>query len=263
MKLRTRRPITAVIFFTAACAVVTPASGQVQAEGGGQAIAALVRMQSNSMAPTPRTPDGKPDLSGLWGPDKTFMYNIASGLASGEEFPIQPWAAKVAKERMSKDDPALACRPSGVPRQTPYPWKIVQTPKLIVLLYEGGTHGYRQIFMDGRGHPDDLEPTWLGDSIGKWEGDSLVVDTIGFNDKFWFDQAAHPHTEKLHTIERYTRRDMGHMDIDVTIDDPGAYTRPFTIHGHSAQLANTEIMEYICDENNVDAAHIVGKDNRK
>ena len=247
----------------AATLSMVPASAQVMAEGGGQAIAALVRLQSNSTAPTPRMPDGKPDLQGVYGPDKTFMYNVSTGLAKGEEFPIQPWAAKVSKERMSREDPALACRPSGIPRQTPYPWKIVQTPQLIVFLYEGGTHGYRQIFMDRNEHPSDPEPTWLGDSIGCWEGDTLVVDTIGFNDKFWFDQAAHPHTEKLHTIERYTRRDKGHMDIDITIDDPGAYTKPFTIHGHAWELANTDLMEYICDENNIDAPHITGKDDRK
>jgi hypothetical protein len=247
----------------AICIGAGPAKAQVQAEGGGQALAALVRLQSNSTAPAPRSPDGKPDLSGLWGPDKIFMYDLSSGLTPGETLPIQPWALKVAKERMSKEDPAVACQPMGIPRQSPYPWKIVQTPKLIVFLYEGGTHSYRQIFMDGRGHPADLDPTWFGDSIGKWEGDTLVVDTVGFNDKFWLDEAAHPHTDKLHTMERYHRKDLGHMDIDVTIDDPGAYTKPFTVHGHSALLVNTEIMEYLCSENNVDVAHIVGKDNRK
>jgi hypothetical protein len=242
---------------------IGPVSGQIQAEGGGQALAALVHLQSNSTAPAPKTPDGKPDLSGLWGPDKTFMWDLSSGLNPGEALPIQPWALKLSKERMSREDPALACMPMGIPRQSPYPWKIIQTPKEIIFLYEGSTHSYRQIFMDGRGHPSDLDASWMGDSIGKWEGDTLVVDTIGFNDKFWFDEAGHPHTEKLHIIERYRRRDLGHMDIDVTIDDPGAYTKPFTVHGHSPLLVNAEIMEYVCNENNVDAPHVVGKDNRK
>jgi hypothetical protein len=241
----------------------SPAAAQIQAEGGGQALAALVHLQSNSTAPAPRGPDGKPDLTGLWGPDKTFMYDLSSGLSAGETLPLQPWASKAAAERMSREDPAVACLPMGVPRQSPYPWKIVQTPKLIVLLYEGNTHSYRQVFMDGRSHPSDLDASWMGDSTGKWEGDTLVVDTIGFNDKSWLDEVAHPHTAKLHTIERYHRTDLGHMQIDVTIDDSGAYTKPFTVHGHSALLVNAEIMEYLCNENNVDAPHIVGKDNRK
>ena len=232
-------------------------------EGGGQALTALMRLQSNSTAPAPHMPDGTPDLSGVWGPDKTFMYDISSGLKPGEKLPIQDWALKATKEHMSKDDPNVHCRPSGIPRQTPYPWKIVQTPKLVVFLFEGGTHGYRQIFMDRAEHSKDLDPTYYGESIGHWDGDALVIDTIGFNDIFWFDGAGHPHTEKLHTIERIRRPDMGHLNIDITIDDPGAYTKPFTISGHAAQLANTDLMEYICDENNVDIPHITGKDSRK
>jgi hypothetical protein len=117
--------------------------------------------------------------------------------------------------------------------------------------------------MDGRGHPADLDPTWYGHSIAKWDGDTLVVDTIGFNDKFWFDFAGHPHTEKLHTTERYRRPDYSHLDFEVVIDDPGAYTRPFTMYGHSPLMENAEIMEYICNENNQDVNHILGKDTRK
>jgi hypothetical protein len=241
----------------------TAAWAQLQTEGGGQAIAALTRLQSNSTALAPRNADGTPDLSGLWGPDKNFMYDISSALKPGETLPIQDWALKATKEHMSADDPNVRCRPSGIPRMTPYPWKIVQTPKLIVFLFEGGTHGYRQIFLDGRTHPKDIDPTFYGDSIGKWEGDALVVDTVGFNDIFWFDGAGHPHTEKLHITERIRRPDLGHLNLDVTIDDPGAYTKPFTIYGHPNLLVNTEIMEYLCDENNVDVPHIVGKDNRK
>jgi hypothetical protein len=121
----------------------------------------------------------------------------------------------------------------------------------------------RHIYTDGRQHDEFLDPPlWMGDSVGKWDGDTLVVDTVGFNDKFWFDFAAHPHTEKLHVIERYHRPDSGHLDYDVTIDDPGAYTKPFTMHGHSA-LETGELMEYVCNENNQDVSHIVGKDTRK
>jgi hypothetical protein len=104
-----------------------------------------------------------------------------------------------------------------------------------------------------------MDPTWYGDSTGKWEGNTLVVDTVGFNDKFWFDGAGHPHTEKLHVIERYRRPDSGHLEFEVTIDDPGAYTKPFTLIGHSPMMVNTEIMEYFCNENNQDVSHIIGK----
>ena len=190
--------------------------------------------------PTPRTADGKPDLNGLWGPDRNFIYDIVSTLKKGETVPLQPWAAEVTKKHMSKDDPEANCLPGGVPRMAPYPWKIVQQPKLVVFLFEGNIHSYRQIFMDGRGHPAD-----------------------GFNDKFWFDFAGHPHTEKLHTTERYRRPDYSHLDFEVVIDDPGAYTRPFTMYGHSPLMENAEIMEYICNENNQDVNHILGKDTRK
>jgi len=164
---------------------------------------------------------------------------------------------------MSKDDPEANCLPTGVPRQAPYPWRIVQTPSLIFFLFEGNIHSYRQIFMDGRNHPKDPDPTWYGDSIGKWDGDSLVIDSVGFNDRFWFDFAGHPHTEQLHVIERFRRPDLGHLDFDATIDDPGAYTKPFTMHGHSTLQIGTDLMEYICNENNLDVSHIVGKDTRK
>ena len=211
----------------------------------------------------PRTSDSKPDLNGLWGPDRTFIYDITSTLKKGETLPIQPWAEKLTKERMSNSDPEASCLPAGVPRMAPYPWKIVQQPKLVVFLFEGNIHSYRQIFMDGRGHPDDPDPTWYGHSIGKWEGDTLVVDTVGFNDKFWFDFAGHPHTQKLHITERYRRPDYSHLDFEVVIDDPGAYTKPFTMYGHSPLVEDSEIMEYICNENNQDVGHIVGKDSRK
>jgi hypothetical protein len=213
--------------------------------------------------PTPRASDGKPDFNGLWGPDHNFIYDISSALKKGDVLPLQPWAEKVTKERMSNADPEARCLPAGVPRMAPYPWKIVQQPKLMVFLFEGNIHTYRQIFMDGRGHPDDPDPTWYGHSIARWEGDTLVVDSIGFNDKFWFDFAAHPHTEKLHITERYRRPDYSHLDYEVVIDDPGAYTRPFTMYGHSPLVEDSEIIEYICNENNQDVGHIVGKDTRK
>lgn len=213
--------------------------------------------------PTPRTPDGKPDLSGIWSPERTFIYDITSSLAKGETLPLQPWAEKLAKTRMSKDDPEALCLPTGVPRQAPYPWRVVQTPTHMFFLFEGNIHSYRQIFLDGRKHPADPDPSWYGHSVGHWEGDTLVVDSVGFNDKFWFDFAGHPHTERLHVIERFQRPDLGTLKYDVTIDDPGAYTKPFVMHGESALETGTELMEYICNENNQDVPHITGKDTRK
>lgn len=256
-------PACSIVTALALAAVVTlcstPAAGQVQPEGGGVAMVSLERYKAKSSGPSPRTADGKPDLSGLWGPDRSFTGDISRALKPGEKLPLQPWALKLTNERLSKDDPNASCLPSGVPRMAPYPWKIVQGPKLIVFLFEGNMHTYRQIFMDGRGHPKDMDPTWYGDSTGKWEGNTLVVDTVGFNDKFWFDGVGHPHTEKLHIVERYRRPDSAHLEFEVTIDDPGAYTRPFTLFGHSPMMVNTEIMEYICAENNQDVSHIVGK----
>ena len=133
----------------------------------------------------------------------------------------------------------------------------------LYILFEGNIHSYRQIFMDGRKHPEDPNPTWYGHSVGHWEGDTLVVDSVGFNDKFWFDFAGHPHTEKLRVTERFRRPDLGHLEYDVTIDDPGAYTKPFVMHGKSALETSTELMEYICNENNQDVPHITGKDDRR
>jgi len=208
--------------------------------------------------PTPRLPDGKPDLAGVWsggGP----VGDLAVGLAKGETIPILPEAQKIMDARESKDDPEANCLPTGIPRVAPYPWRILQTPTHIFLLFEGNIHSYRQIFMDGRKHPVDPDPTWYGHSIGRWEGDTLVVDTVGFNDKFWFDFRGHPHTEKLHTIERYTRTGLGLLENKVTIDDPGAYSRPFTLTFMARLRPNEELMEYICQENNQDVHHLRGK----
>jgi hypothetical protein len=129
-------------------------------------------------------------------------------------------------------------------------------------LFEGNIHSYRQIFLDGRKHPEDPDPTWYGHSIGRFQGDTLVVESVGFNDKFWFDFAGHPHTERLRTTERFRRPDFGTIEYEVTIDDPGAYTRPFTLYGRHSYAENTELMEYICNENNQDVQHLIGKDPR-
>jgi len=239
-------------------AVLACAQGQSVLTGGGVDLKAPA-----PKGKVPRMPDGKPDFSGIWNPDRHFIYDIGSALKPGELLPLQPWAADLTKTRLSKEDPEARCLPTGVPRLPPYPFKIVQTPKLLVILFEGNIHSYRQIFLDGRAHPKDLDPTWYGDSTGKWDGDTLVIDSVGFNDKFWFDFAGHPHTDKLHITERYRRTDLGQLEEEVTIDDPGAYTKPFTMYGHFPLDTSTELMEYICNENNQDLPHIVDKNTRK
>ncbi len=228
----------------------------------GEARQAAQRAPAAKAEPTPRTPNGKVDFSGIWEPDRNFIYDINDALKPGETLPIQPWALKVTIERLSKDDPEANCLPTGVPRQAPYPWRILQTATHMFFLFEGNIHSYRQIFLDGRKAPVDPDPTWYGHSFGRWEGDTMVIETVGFNDRFWFDFAGHPHTEKLRTTERFRRPNFNTLEYEVTIDDPGAYTKPFTLYGRHDYSANTELMEYICNENNQDVDHIVGKDPR-
>jgi hypothetical protein len=210
-------------------------------------------------APAPRTADGKPDLSGVWAA-AGYTANIAKDIKPGE-LPMTPWGEALYKERQAtngKDDPEARCLPTGVPRRDPYPFKIVQAPSLVLILFEGNVHSYRQIFLD-RSHPKDLEKNWWGDSIGHWEGDTLVVDTVGLNDKTWLDLDGHPHSDQLHVTERYTRPDAGHISIQFTLDDPIAYSHPWSVTEVSRALPNWEIHEYICNENNKDVQHLVGK----
>jgi hypothetical protein len=213
--------------------------------------------------PAPRLPDGTPDLSGVW-LGGGALGDIAQGLPKGERLPLLPWADALTKTRQAKDDPESNCLPTGVPRMAPYPWRIIQHPTHkpathIFVLFEGNIHSYRQIFMDGRRHPQDLDPTWYGHSIGRWDGATLVIDTVGYNDKFWFDFLGHPHTEQLHTVERWTRTNMGTLVTETTIDDPGAYSKPFTVT-FTANLMplEHELMEYICNENNQSPAELSG-----
>ena len=214
----------------------------------------------NLSAPAPRMADGKPDLSGVWEPNGKYVQNLAADLKT-DEVPFQPWAKALYDERKtgahSKDDQAAHCLPQGVPRinAAPAPWKIVQTPRFIVIIYEAFTL-WRQIFLDGREMAADVTPTWLGYSVGKWEGDTLVVDTKGFNGKAWIDQLGKPSSEALRVIERFRRKDFGHVEIQITIDDSKAYTRPWTVTEEVRLLPDTELMEFICNENNRDLEHL-------
>jgi hypothetical protein len=207
--------------------------------------------------PVPKLPDGKVDLSGVWsgGGDGSIERLLKPGELDSI---MMPWAKKLYVERNAKDglDPYFSCMPGGPLRITGgFGWRLVQHPTTnsthIFMLQEGNAHTYRQIFMDGRKHPEDPSPTWYGHSIGRWEGDTLVVDTVGLNDKFWLDAGGTPHTEQLHLVERYRRTDFTTLRRDVTVEDPGAFTRPFTVT-FTAKLGtpDSEILEYICIENN-------------
>jgi len=207
--------------------------------------------------PVPRLPDGKPDLTGPWmGGGSNADIEREGGLKPGE-LPLLPWAKELRDKRKEEDEPYTACLPMSVPRVNPYPWKFAMsyTSKgltYIYILHETGDAGaHRVVYMDGRKHPDDLLPTWWGHSIGSWEGDTLVIDTVGYNDKFWFDSRGTPHTEKLHTIERWTRINYGTLVNDFTLDDPGAFSKPVHLK-FTAKLMrpDLDLMEFICLENN-------------
>jgi hypothetical protein len=209
----------------------------------------------NTTLPVPMLADGTVDLSGVWidgGAGKAADLLPAGTLDSL----MQPWAREKYLARDPADDPYNWCMPGGPLRITGgFAWRFVQHPTLnathIFMLQEGNAHSYRQIFMDGRQHPEDPRPTWYGHSIGQWEGDTLVIDTIGLNDIFWLDVGGTVHTEQLQLTERWTRIDYSTLHREVTINDPGAYTAPFTV-SYTAKLGEpgSEILEYICIENN-------------
>jgi hypothetical protein len=241
---------------------------------GGPVGGRAADLPARASKPAPRLPDGHPDLGngkGSWNP--RIIENIA-GVGPGAprrtpvekviDVPFLPWAKEVYEKRIASlqlDDPEARCLPPGVPRMmaTPFPFQIFQLPDRVLFLYEGGAHVWRVIYTDGRPHPKDPNPTYLGDSVGHWEGDTLVVDVIGFNDRTWLDQDGHPHTEALHVIERYTRRDEMTLHYEVTIEDPKTYSKPWTTSYTIPWQPNMELLEYICQENNKDLEHMVGK----
>jgi hypothetical protein len=241
----------------------------------------------NLTGAVPRTADGKPDLSGLWenfrpgggqrgegqrgqgtaaatpaappapapaasGPPLASFRDVGSGFREG--LPLQPWAAELVKKRMadnSKDNPDAHCLPMGFMQfhMHPQPRKIVQTPGLILIIYEAN-NGLRQIFTDGRALPkNDPQPWWYGYSVGKWEGDTLVVETTGFKDIGWLDINGNPFTEEAKVTERFRRVNYGTLEIDVTVDDPKAYTKPFTVRVNQRVILDSDLIEFICLEN--------------
>jgi hypothetical protein len=244
--------------------------------------------QPNLSAPAPQAANGKPDLSGIWEVSRSVAAAVAARPAArtattnedllaaarrspfwnlGSSFPqglpFTPWAAELHRQRVaenSKDNPDAHCLPMGIMQFHNHgqPRKMIQTPDVIVILYEANA-GIRQIFTDGRTLPKDPEPWWYGYSTGHWEGDTLVVQSAGFRDLGWLDVEGSPLTDKAKVIERYRRPDFGHLNIEVTIDDPKAYTKPWTVTVNQRIMVDTELIEFVCQENEKDAPHLAGK----
>ena len=211
-------------------------------------------------APPPRTSDGTPDFSGLWGWQPGRYFGTVTADLKPEE--VSPWAQELRAGRMEaygKDDPAMYdCLPQG-PRMNlhaPLPVKFVQTPQLLLVLSEDLT--YRQIFLDGRPLPVHPDPSFMGYSVGHWDGDTLVVETIGFKDRTWLDFSGLPHTEALHIVERLRRTTFGRLEIEETLTDPAVFTRPVTIRLGAQYVPDTELLEFVCAENEKSRTHIVG-----
>jgi hypothetical protein len=275
----------------AAAAMLLPAASGLFAQWPAFPTAGVPKTadgKANLTAPAPRTPDGKPDLSGIWkfvdSPDARSgpapaagarssgigvrvpgllqFFDIGSTLKDG--LPFQRWAAELRNQRVAdnnKDNPDAHCLPIGLGQLDthPEPRKIIQSPGLIVILYEANA-GVRQIFLDGRPLPGkDAEPWWYGYSTGKWDGDTLVVQTSGFRDDGWLDVEGSPLTESGKMTERFRRVNYGNMEIEITVDDPKAYTKPWTVKVHHRIMLDTELIEFVCQENEKDASHLTGK----
>ncbi len=218
----------------------------------------------NLTAPMPRIADGKPDLSGVWNRiSPKYRINIAADLKPDE---VQPWARKLVQERtenLGRDAMTALCLPLGPAYTTDADgtgggmMKIIQSSAMIVMLHPDLT--YRQIYMDGRSLEKSPNPSWMGYSVGHWDHDTLVVESNGFNDRTWLDSSGHPHSEALRTTEKYTRRDYGHMDVEVTLQDPSVYARPWTVKVSAQLAADTELLEFVCGENSGNREHWVGK----
>jgi hypothetical protein len=237
---------------------VTPVSGQ-WLNHPTVGIPRLANGRPNLSAPAPRTADGKPDFSGIWEHKNSrttahYLDNI--------DIPWRPWSEALYKQNVAnnqRDNPESQCLPRGVPKADAFDLhRIVQTPGLIVILYEYNTM-YRQIFTDGRKLLEDPNPTWMGYSVGRWEGDTLVVESNGFNGKAWLSGRGYPTSDGMRLTERMRRRDFGHMDIELTIDDPKAYTKPWKTQLHPELVADTELLEFYCTENERDLRHLVGE----
>jgi len=274
-----RAPVLFVLFFAAATAA-SPQWVHVPLPG----IPRTPEGKPNLTAPAPRNREGKPDLSGIWmqaplygkdgytdyaaspeltdeeyrklvakpgTPTANFNQNLQFRTINGEDIPFLPSSLALYEERLAREStgsPSERCRPKGIPAPMlpPVPFKIVQNPGLTVILFEEFNR-FRQIFTDGRRRPNVEIPSWWGYSTAAWDGDTFVVDTAGFNDKTWLDKVGHPHTDALHTIERFRRIDFGHMQLELTIDDPKAYSKPWTVRIPFQFVPDIELMDDACE----------------
>ena len=266
MKRLIEKPVRALVGLIVAVAMSTTAAAQWP-EHPMKNVPRTPDGKVDLKAPPRRTADGRLDLSGFWMPTDRVKHlrDLAADLKPGS-VPLQPWAEAVYKERIEtngKDHPGVRCWPSGIPEKLSIPdgLKLVQTADAMLFLHESRTI-YRQVFTDGRKLPrvpEDAQPMWMGYSVGRWEGDTFVVETIGQNGKTWLDMKGLPGTEALRVIERYTRPSIGRIFIDVTIDDPKAYTKPWDVRLSWDLQPDIELIESICEENNRDLPHMVGK----
>jgi hypothetical protein len=284
------KPLTAALAFAGAFLVIAPVLEAQWPAYPSKGVPRNAAGQPDLTAPAPKTADGKPDLSGLWdngrntnipqrgargadlntapargrgaasaGPPNATFFNVGAGFPEG--LPFQPWAAELVRKRMadnSKDNPDAHCLPMGFMQFHTHsqPRKIIQTADVIIIIYEANS-GLRQIFLDGRSLPGkDVEPWWYGYSVGKWDGDTLVVETTGFIDNIWLDVRGSPLTSAGKVVERFRRVNYGNLEIDITVDDPKAYTKPWTVKVNQRLFADTELIEFICEER--DATHYVG-----
>lgn len=225
--------------------------------------------EEEAAGPAPRNDSGRvtlagtgPEDKGVWTPD----FGIFDPVAPLETVPFKGWAEALYDDRQVHEfEPHARCKASGASRQflTPYGVEFVEIPELdrIFIFDIGGPHTFRTVYMDGRSHPEDLEPTNYGHSIGWWDGDTLVIDTVGYNEDFWFGRRGLPHTEQLHTVERFSRTDSNTIDYEIVIDDPGAYTDTFTGGFNLSWQEDTELFEYICQQANYADELMVGGDN--
>jgi len=216
------------------------------------ATAADILLHKPPSGPTPRMKDEKPDLSGVWWSPRTI---------DGGNPQFLPAAEAIAKQRRDdnrKDNPQSHCLPSATTRLGPL-FQLVQSRDSMVIISDDDSPGFHQVYLDGRSHPADPNPAWYGHNVGKWDGDTLVVDRIGFNERVYLDQDLHPHSDHLHIVERYRRPDLGHLEMDITVEDPDVLAKPFTMKRVADLAQGYEIYEFICPENERDALHLVGK----
>jgi len=253
LKAYDRRGLTVAAANTVPLDIHIEETSQLSTLGEDQlAIAADAKKHAPPSGPTPRMKDGKPDLSGIWWQPRTVDPGKPEFL---------PKAQMVARERGDnnrKDSPQARCLPPPVLRLGPV-YETVQSPSVLIEISDDDSPGFHQIYIDGRSHPKDPNPAWYGDNVGHWEGDTLVVDRTSFDERVWLDQEAHPHSDKLHVIERYQRPDLGHLETEVTVEDPGVLAKPFTMKRVSDLAPTERIYEFICAENNKDVSHLVGK----